>query len=85
MTKSQKKGHTCLSQDSDEYKELIEGIKNPDPKVKHTRHNFMSEDGMYLYFIGVIDYLQEYLWYKEGETKWKGNFNDIHQISSVPP
>lgn len=45
----------------------------------------MSEDGMYIYFVGVIDYLQEYLWHKEGETKWKGHFDDIHKISSVPP
>ena len=45
----------------------------------------MSGDGMYIYFIGIIDYLQEYLWYKKGETRWKGNFADVHKISSVPP
>ena len=45
----------------------------------------MSTDGMYIYFLGIIDYLQEYLWYKEGETKWKGNFYNVHEISSVPP
>lgn len=36
------------------------------------RHTFMSEDGMYLYFVGIIDYLQEYNWKKKGENYFKG-------------
>ena len=45
----------------------------------------MSADGMYLYFIGIIDYLQEYNLSKQGETKWKSILADGDLISSVHP
>jgi hypothetical protein len=35
---------------------------------RKTRHSFMSEDGKFIYHIGIIDYLQDYNMEKMGET-----------------
>jgi hypothetical protein len=53
-----------------------------------SRHAFMSDDGKYIYHLGIIDYLQEYDWSKWGETFLKSNFvaaDNGDMISSVPP
>lgn len=71
----------------------MKSLKETNPKLwkkligphENSRHIFMSDDGMYLYSVGIIDYLQDYDKYKWGETKWKGNFADPTQISSVHP
>jgi 1-phosphatidylinositol-4-phosphate 5-kinase len=45
----------------------------------------MSDDGMYLYHIGIIDYLQDFNVWKKGENLIKGMLGqDKHQISAVP-
>lgn len=50
-----------------------------------SRNCYMSADGMYLYYIGIIDYLQEYNLGKQLENKWKSIFADADLISSVHP
>jgi hypothetical protein len=45
----------------------------------------MSEDGMYLYHMGIIDYLQDFNLSKYGENKLKSIYKDGDEISSVPP
>ena len=52
---------------------------------KESRYVFMSEDGMYLYHMGIIDYLQDYNLSKAGENKFKSAYKDGDLISSVPP
>lgn len=52
---------------------------------KKDRHMFMSEDGMYLYFLGIIDYLQDWNWNKWGEHQLKSQIEDGERISAVPP
>ena len=38
-----------------------------------------------IYYVGIIDILQEYNWWKRGETLVRRATNDVHQISSVDP
>jgi 1-phosphatidylinositol-4-phosphate 5-kinase len=38
-----------------------------------------------IYYVGIIDILQEYNWWKASETVLMGTIYDRHQISSVPP
>jgi len=45
----------------------------------------MSDDGMYLYHIGIIDYLQDFNLNKKGENAFKGMIDDATQISAVHP
>lgn len=47
----------------------------------------MSEDGMYLYFMGIIDYLQDFNFDKKFENKFKSNLPGVDGtlISAVPP
>ena len=45
----------------------------------------MSEDGKFIYHIGIIDYLQDYNMEKMGETQFKSMIADGNLISSVPP
>lgn len=53
---------------------------------KHSdRHMYMSDDGMYLYYLGIIDYLQDWNWSKWGENKLKSTISDGELISAVPP
>ena len=40
-----------------------------DPKKQ--RHKFMSDNGKYIYHLGIIDYLQDFGWEKLGEHKFK--------------
>lgn len=49
------------------------------------RHTFVSDDGMYLYFVGIIDYLQDYNFGKKGENALKGLIDDATMISAVHP
>lgn len=73
--------------------EQEKSLKEKDPNLwkqligehRNSRHIFMSDDGMYLYSVGIIDYLQSYRWYKLAETKWKSHFNDPKQVSCVHP
>ena len=44
----------------------------------------MSEDGMYLYHIAIIDYLQEYNWSKKVEHLFKSQLTNGNLISAVP-
>ena len=44
----------------------------------------MSDDGMYLYHLGIIDYLQEYNIVKTLENFGKGLISDKTKISAVP-
>ena len=45
----------------------------------------MSDDGMYLYHLGIIDYLQDFNINKKGENYFKGMIDDATQISAVHP
>jgi hypothetical protein len=53
--------------------------------TEFNRHTFMSEDGMYLYHMGIIDYLQDFNLQKYGENKLKSIYSDGEMISAVPP
>ena len=44
----------------------------------------MSEDGMYLYHIAIIDYLQDFNWSKKAENLFKSKITNGKQISAVP-
>ena len=52
---------------------------------EESRHVFMSDDGMYLYHMGIIDYLQDFNLSKQGENKFKSFYKDGELISAVPP
>lgn len=75
------RGNSCLNtsiqrnEESDRYKEGFEECKN----------SFLSEDGMYIYHLGIIDYLQDYNLQKKLETKLKSIYHDDKLISCVPP
>ena len=45
----------------------------------------MSDDGKFIYHLGIIDYLQDYNIEKWGETQLKSRISDGNLISSVPP
>ena len=45
----------------------------------------MSEDGMFIYHVGIIDYLQDFNIEKWGENKYKSLISDGNLISAVPP
>jgi hypothetical protein len=45
----------------------------------------MSDDGMYLYHLGIIDYLQDFNLNKKGENAFKSLIDDGTQISAVYP
>ena len=45
----------------------------------------MSDDGMYLYHLGIIDYLQDYNLNKKGENFFKSMVSDGTLISAVHP
>lgn len=45
----------------------------------------MSDNGKYIYHLGIIDYLQDYNIEKLGESKLKSMIDDGTKISSVPP
>jgi hypothetical protein len=64
---------------------LIKGYEPDGPQ--QNRHVFMSEDGMYLYFMGIIDYLQDFNFDKKFENKFKSNLPGVDGtlISAVPP
>ena len=49
------------------------------------RHVYMSDDGMFLYFLGIIDYLQDWNWNKWGENRLKSTISDGELISAVAP
>lgn len=52
---------------------------------RESRHTFMSDNGKYIYHLGIIDYLQDFNWDKYGEHKFKSLQNDGTKISAVPP
>lgn len=66
--------------------EWMETVKDylPD-KEKEDRFQFMSEDGMFLYHMAIIDYLQDFNLSKYGENKFKSIYKDGDLISAVPP
>lgn len=48
------------------YRKLRGGLLN-----RESRHTFMSDNGKYIYHLGIIDYLQDFNWEKLGEHKFK--------------
>tara|TARA_B110000285_G_scaffold233206_1_gene306286 strand:+ start:2617 stop:3027 length:411 start_codon:yes stop_codon:yes gene_type:complete len=57
-------------------------------KARNKRHTFLSEDGKFIYYIGVIDYLQDYNFRKMGETFFKRKIESPETkdlISAVHP
>lgn len=76
--KSKSAKHTNLKvTDPKLYKELFAG--------RESRHTSMSEDGMFIYHIGIIDYLQDYNMDKKGEHWLKSFVADSTLISAIPP
>ena len=70
--------HKNLKENQPElYEELLAG--------RETRHCFMSEDGKFLYHIGIIDYLQDFNFDKHFEHRFKSLFDNGSLISCVPP
>lgn len=45
----------------------------------------MSDDGRFIYHLGIIDYLQDFNFDKWGENKFKSWKTDGEMISAVPP
>ena len=67
-------------------------LKNSNPTLfgelfdgRKSRHCFQSDDGKFLYHIGIIDYLQDFNIEKYGENKFKSIISDGDMISAVPP
>ena len=50
------------------------------------RNSFLGRNGKFIYYVGIIDYLQEYNWSKKVENTFKGlQFGrNKHLISAVP-
>ena len=69
--------HNCEDLEPAEYLELSAN--------KLSRNSFMSENGKYIYHIGIIDYLQSYNWNKKGENFLKTKISDGKYISAVEP
>ena len=94
---SAKPGDTGESKmDPELYKKLIKGyeslkyLKDQGREWEYkpeSRHVYMSEDGMFLYFLGIIDYLQDFNFDKKFENKFKSNLPGVDGklISAVPP
>jgi len=61
-------------------------LKN-DEMVPASRNILYSKDGLEIYHIGIIDYLQTWNYSKKGEACLKTNFlrHDKDQISAIPP
>ena len=73
--------HKTLQQRAPElYKELKRTVIKQD-----SPHVFMSEDGKYIYHVGIIDYLQDYDSSKRIEHWYKSMIDDGNAISCVPP
>lgn len=68
---------TLEKQNPEYWKQLFDG--------RSSRHCFMSEDGKFLYHLGIIDYLQDFNIEKWGENKFKSLISDGEMISAVPP
>ena len=52
---------------------------------RSSRHCYMSEDGKYIYHLGIIDYLQDFNIDKFVENKLKSVIDNGSLISAVPP
>jgi len=64
--------------------ELIKELRKDNNK---DRHQFISADGMYVYSIGIIDYLQNYNNEKHMEhlfKEWRQSGHSM-EMSAVPP
>jgi hypothetical protein len=55
------------------------GMQAWDPRVN------VTSQPREIYYIGIIDILQEYNWWKRSETFVKSFTHDVHQVSSVDP
>lgn len=71
------KSTNLKASDPELYKELFAG--------REGRHTAMSEDGMFIYHLGIIDYLQDYNLEKRGEHWLKSFIADGALISAIPP
>lgn len=49
-----------LLKEEDEWKQRMKSLGYYDENVEKDRHMFMSDDGMYVYYLAVIDYLQDF-------------------------
>ena len=77
--------------DPDEDQKAENNLNDPDKNLNNsvdelrTRNSFISEDGRYIYHIGIIDYLQSYNMNKKGENFLKSRISDGKYISAVEP
>ena len=58
--------------------------ENPDAIASQSPHSVVSADGILVFFIGVIDYLQDYNSKKKMAHAIKAIYNDADQLSTVP-
>ena len=54
-------------------------------ECKDDRHKFISTDGKYVYYLGVIDYLQLFTFNKQFEYVWRDRFTHKYLSSCCPP
>lgn len=76
---SEKKQRRLRDTNPELYRQLALDINRENP------HNFMSDNGKYIYHIGIIDYLQDYNWEKKLENQYKSIKHGSSRITIVPP
>jgi len=76
---SEKKQRRLRDTNPELYRQLALNIKTDNP------HNFMSDNGKYIYHIGIIDYLQDYNSEKRIENQYKSIMYGARRITIVPP
>lgn len=52
---------------------------------RKNRNCFLSDDGRFIYHVGIIDYLQDFNFDKTVENKYKSYISDGESISAVHP
>jgi 1-phosphatidylinositol-4-phosphate 5-kinase len=52
---------------------------------RKNRNCFLSDDGRFIYHVGIIDYLQDFNFDKVIENKYKSYISDGQSISAVHP
>ena len=52
---------------------------------RKNRNCFLSDDGRFIYHVGIIDYLQDFNFDKVVENKYKSLISDGQMISAVHP
>jgi len=80
LTKDEERKGNLRSTNPELYRQLARDVEdggNP--------HAFVSENGKYIYHIGIIDYLQEFNWEKWIENQYKQIKYGGERITIVPP